>query len=309
MNGEDFRLVKYLTDSSVFVDYYSCTGNVGIGDLCMSFEEKTMGIKRNTPCRLLVAMLFVFGLGGQAINDAFASPGGHGGGGGGGGGGPAQPNPYNPTGGGGGGGGEGFGASSKAINAWEAAGGRKGTGMSFQEWFRKQRIDWEARQDELTSDQTWAGWGASAWNLPVWGGIVADTAGKISQFGLNFVPGVGKLTSIGLDAARGAADGYGKAVDKGLSQSEAASAAGKTGIASGLFSAFTQKFGFAKDAGKAIKASQAARTAAKITSSNKKLGTALVGTTVQEGVKEVVGNVHNANVVNNTSPQAQLTKD
>ena len=37
-------------------------------------------------------------------------------------------------------------------------------------------------------------------------GEAANAAGKISQFGLNFVPGVGKLTNIGLDAARGAAE-------------------------------------------------------------------------------------------------------
>ena len=264
-----------------------------------------MGGRRNTLCRMRATVLIVFGLGWLGTNAAFASPGGHGGGG------TPQANSFTPPGGSsdGGGGGVGFGASSKAVAAWEAAGGRTGTGMPFQKWFSKQRIDWEARQDELTSDQKWAGWGASLWNLAVWGGVAADTVGKISQFGLNFVPGVGKLTNIGLDAARGAAEGYGKAVDKGLSQSEAASAGGKTGIASGLFSSFTQKFGFAKDAGKAIKASQAARTAGKIVSTNKALGKALTGTTVQEGIKEVIGSVHSTNVVNNTAPQAQLTQD
>ena len=268
--------------------------------------------RHEKPRHLLATMTFAFGLtvlGCAATSDSLACDGG--GGGGGGDGGDYGLNSSTPPGGAGGrgGGGEGFGASSKAVAAWEAAGGRKGTGMSFQEWFSKQRTDWEARQDKLTSDQKWAGWGASAWNLPVWGATVADTAGKISQFGLNFVPGVGKLTNIGLDAARGAADGYGKAVDKGLSQSDAVYAGGKTGIASGLFSSFTQKFGFAKDAGKAIKASQAARTAGKIASTNKALGKALTGTAVQEGIKEGIGNVHSTNVVNNTAPQAQLTQD
>jgi hypothetical protein len=251
-------------------------------------------------CCLLIAAMF---LGSLMVNDSFAHSGGGGGGG------TPRENSFSPAGGGGGGGGgggEGFGASSKAVAAWEAAGGRKGTGMSFQDWFRKQRIDWEARQDKLTSDASWAGWGASAWNLPVWGGEAANAAGKISQFGLNFVPGVGKLTNIGLDAARGAAEGYGQAVDKGLSQADAAKTGATTGTAAGLFSAFTQKFGFAKDAGKAIKASQAARTATKIARTNKELGKALVGTTVQEGVKEVVGSAHTESVVNNSAPQAQL---
>ncbi len=208
-----------------------------------------------------------------------------------------------------GGGGAGFGASPKAVAAWEAAGGRRGTGMSFQDWFKKMRTEMATKQDDLDWDADTAGWSASAWNIPYYGAKAADLAGKISQFGLNFVPGVGTLTNIGLDTARGAADGYSQAVDKGLSQSEAAKAGGTTGVASGFFSAFANKFGFAKDAGKAIQASQAARTAAQIARTNKKLGTALGGTAVQEGLKNVIGDQHTSNVVNNWSPQAQVTGD
>jgi len=212
-------------------------------------------------------------------------------------------------GGGGGGGGEGYGASPKALAAWEAAGGRKGTGMSFQDWFKKSRVDWDAKQTDLTWDASKAGWSASFWNILYGTTKVADTAGQVSQFGLNFVPGVGKIANIGLDTARGAVDGYGKAIDKGMSQSEAAQTGGTTGAASGLFSAFTSKLGFAKDAGKAVTAVQGAKTAAQIAKTNKALKVAGIGTTVQEGVKTVVGDMHSTSVVNNSSPQPQASKE
>lgn len=217
----------------------------------------------------------------------------------------SQPVEQAPT----GGGGEGFAATPKAVSAWEAAGGRKGTGLSFQDWSRKQRSEFEARQEKLTWEAKKAGWGASAMNVPVWGAMTANYLGKASQFGLSFVPGVGKLTNIGLDAARGAAEGYSDALDKGLSQSEARKVGGTTGLASGVFSAFTSKLGFGKDAGKALNKVKTAKTAAQLTKSRKQLGKALISTTTDEGAKEVVGGIHSDNVVKNTSPQARLIKD
>lgn len=202
-------------------------------------------------------------------------------------------------------GGEGFGASGLAVNAWEAAGGRKGTGKSFEQWFKTQRIDWESRQVQLEWEAKTAGWSASGWNGLFGAADATNTAGKVVQFGLNFVPGVGKIANIGLDTARGAAEGYAGALDSGMSQSDAAKTGGVTGTASGLMSAFFAKFGFAKDAGKAVEASRKARTAAKILKTNKALGVALTGTAVQEGIKTVVGDAHTNSVVFNSSPMAQ----
>lgn len=238
------------------------------------------------------------------MSSAQASPGGHGGGG------SSRsssspPVPQPPA----GGGGEGFGASPKALSGWEAAGGRAGTGLSFQDWFRKQRADFDARQDALTWEAKKAGWGASAWTIPYVGAQAANYAGKAAQFGLNFVPGVGKAANLGLDAARGAADGYATGVDQGLTQSQAAKAGATTGVASGLMSAFMNKFGFAKDAGKAVSKVKAARTATQIVRSNKRLIPAVVGTATQEGIKEVIGSQNTNSVVNNSAPQAQLTQD
>lgn len=236
------------------------------------------------------------------MSSAQASPGGHGGGG------SSRsssspPAPQPPA----GGGGEGFGASPKALSGWEAAGGRAGTGLSFQDWFRKQRADFDARQDALTWEAKKAGWGASAWTIPYVGAQAANYAGKAAQFGLNFVPGVGKAANLGLDAARGAADGYSTGVDQGLSQSQAARAGAKTGVASGLMSALFNRFG--ANAGQAISKVQKARTATQIARTNKALTPALVGTGTQEGIKEFIGSQHANSVVNNSAPQAQLTQD
>ena len=256
---------------------------------------------RSKAGRPLMATL-LFSIGTLMASTTFATSGG-------GGGGTPRENSFSPSGGGGCSGRQGVGVSAKALAAWKKAGGCAGTGKSYEKWFEGVRKDMDSRQEKLTSSASWAGWGASFWNLPVWGASGANTVGKVSQFGLSFVPGVGKLTSIGLDAARGAAEGYGKGVDKGLSQGEAMSAGAKTGFASGLFSAFTQKLGFAKDAGKALKARQAAVTTAKIARTNKNLGVAAVGTTVQEGIKDVVGSVQANNIVNNSAPQPRTKQD
>lgn len=214
-----------------------------------------------------------------------------------------------------GGGGEGFGASPKAVAAWEAAGGRKGTGMSFQDWYKKVQIDFETRQGQLTWEATKAGWQASAWSIPYWSAEFANAAGKISQFGLNFVP-VGKavkvaveIGKIGLDGVRGAAEGYASAKDKGMSDAEAEEVAAKTGAAAGILSSFTSMFGFAKDTGKAIAQTRAATTAAQIARTNRNLKTAILTTTTEEAISEVVGNAHTNSVVTNSSPMAQVAKD
>ncbi len=204
-------------------------------------------------------------------------------------------------------GGEGFGASPKAIEAWEAAGGRKGTGQSFQKWFSKTRRDWEAKQDKLTWQAKKAGWKASAWSLPYWGAQGANLAGKATQFGLNFVPGMGWV-NVSLDTARGAAEGYGEALDKGLSQAEASKVAVKSGVSQGLMSAAFNKFGAGNrlNYDKAVRSVQAAKTARKIVRSNKALKKAIVGTLFDEAVKGEIAQRHTSNTVRNSSPQANL---
>lgn len=206
----------------------------------------------------------------------------------------------------GGGGGVGFGASPKALEAWEAAGGRKGTGKSFEQWFRDVRKKWEDQQRQRTWDATKAGWSASAWNAGTTGAEGMDKLGQASQFGLNFVPGVGKLTNIGLDAARGAAEGYSKAREQGMSQKDAMQTGTKTGIASGLFSTFMNKFGFGKGYGKAVEKSKAAKTAIQIKKANKQLGQGIKGVTVDEAIKTGVGDVHSTSVVNNSAPETRM---
>ena len=230
---------------------------------------------------------------------------------------PANPeqDPLAGRGGGGGGGGEGFGASPKALAAWEAAGGRKGTGMSFQDWFKKSRVDWDAQQTQLTWEATKAGWGASFWGALFGAAKVADTAGQVSQFGLNFVPGVGKLAgvgikavNVGLDSLRGASEGYGQAIDSGMSQSEAAGTGAITGFGTGAMSAGTSILSPFKDAGDAVKAVQAARTAKQILRSNKNLAPAVIGTAVQEIGKSALGGAYTTSVVQSSSPEAQVMK-
>lgn len=214
-----------------------------------------------------------------------------------------------PSGGGGGGGGEGFGASPKAVAAWEAAGGRKGTGMSFQDWFKKQRIEWDKQQHALTWDAKKAGWGASAWSIPFWGAQAANAAGKTTQTMLSFVPGMGWV-SVSLDTARGAAEGYGEAIDKGLSQADAAKVGTKTGIAQGLTSAVFNKIGAGNKLNydKAVKSVQTARTAKQMVRANKNLKKAILGTIADETVQEVVGNQHVSQTVKDSSPAAQTYK-
>lgn len=250
----------------------------------------------------ITSALFVLAI--QAVwlpQSAMASSGGHGGGGGG-------SSWAQPAAGPEPAGGEGFGASGIAVSAWEAAGGKKGTGKSFQEWFKTMRVDWESKQVQLEWDAKTAGWGSSAWNGVFVTTEATNVAGKFVQFGLNFVPGIGKVVNIGLDTARGAAEGYAEALDSGLSQSDAAKTGGVTGVGSGLMSAFFSKLGFGKDSGKALKASTMAKTAEQIVKTNNALGKAIAATTVDEGVKAVVGSSYTTSVVFNSSPMAQTVQ-
>lgn len=265
--------------------------------------KQSLGVSMKNTCARITLIFFTLAVQAVLMPTAALATGG----GGGGGGdqfpfGPTTPDPFAGQ-------GVGFGASPNAVAAWYAAGGKQGTGLSFQNWFKKAQIELETKQGQLEWDSKKAGWAASFWNVLFGTAKVADTAGQVSQFGLNFVPGLGKVVNVGLDAARGAGEGYAGAVDKGMSQSEALKTGAVTGTAMGLLTSFANKFGFAKDAGKAVEAVQAAKTAAQITRTNQKLGVALVGTTVQEGIKTAIGSSHVTSVVNNSSPQAQVYKE
>lgn len=196
------------------------------------------------------------------------------------------------------------GFSPKAIEAYNAAGGKAGTGLTLGQWLETHRTNWEKQQQGLTSDAYWSSWSASGWNAAFWGAQGANTAGKASQFILNFVPGVGRVWNVGLDAARGAAEGYAEGREKGLSHTESAKIGGKTGTASGLMSYGFSKFGFGRNTTKQIKKVMNAKTAKQIARGKSALKSAFAGTTADETVKGVVGSQH-AQSLANSAPQPQ----
>jgi hypothetical protein len=193
------------------------------------------------------------------------------------------------------------GFSPKAVDAYKAAGGKAGTGLTLEEWLEAHRQNWEKRQEGLTSDAYWTSWSSSGWNAAYWGAQGANVAGKASQFILNFVPGVGKVVNVGLDTARGAAEGYAEGREKGLSHTESAKVGGKTGVGSGLMSYGFSKFGFGRNTPKQIKKVVNAKTAKQITAGKKALKGALAGTTVDEAVKEGVGSQHAQSLANDAA--------
>lgn len=193
------------------------------------------------------------------------------------------------------------GFSPKAIDAYKAAGGKAGTGLTLEEWLEAHRKNWEQRQEGLTSDAYWSSWSSSGWNAAFWGAQGANAAGKASQFILNFVPGVGKVVNVGLDTARGAAEGYAEGREKGLSHTESAKIGGQTGVGSGLMSYGFSKFGFGRNSTKQIKKVVNAKTAKQIKASKKALKGALAGVTADEAVKGGVGSQHAQSLANDAA--------
>lgn len=204
-------------------------------------------------------------------------------------------------------GGPGFGASPKAVEAYEEAGGRSGTGMSFQDWFKKTRQEMQEKQGQLE----WDGWKAdvktSAMNGVYLGAQGANVAGKGAQIVLDFVPGLGWV-GVGLDAARGAAEGYAEALDQGLSQTEAMGVGAKTGAASGIMTIGVSKIGLGKNLDGAFNKTMGAKSARQIERANKALGWGVAGTAVDTSTKQVVGHLHTSNVVKNSSPHPHLAE-
>jgi hypothetical protein len=200
------------------------------------------------------------------------------------------------------------GFSPKAVEAYEAAGGKAGTGLTMGEWLTAHRTNWENRQEGLTSEAYWTSWSASGWNAAFWGAKGANAAGQTSQFILNFVPGVGKMVNVGLDAARGTAEGYAEGREKGLSHTESAKIGGQTGTGAGIMSFGFSKFGFGRNGTKQIKKVMNAKTAKQIKNSNKALKGALAGITADEAVKGGVGAQH-AHSLANSAPAPQLEQE
>lgn len=128
---------------------------------------------------------------------------------------------------------------------YERQGGFGATQMSFQKWLNHNysRAYWSQRAGEQEGAE--AGFQlATVYHPNVERTLkTADKAGQVSQFGLSFVPGVGTATGITLDATRGFADTYKQNMESGKSQSEAITQGLKSGGATGLLSAFLNKFG------------------------------------------------------------------
>jgi hypothetical protein len=197
-----------------------------------------------------------------------------------------------------------MGASPKAVEAYQAAGGPSGTGMSFSDWFKKTREQMDEKQEQLTWDGTTAAWSASALNAGYWGAWGLDKAGKIAQFGLNFVPGFGWV-NVSLDTARGAAEGYAEAIDQGLEQGDAFGVGAKTGAAQGIMSAGFNYFGLGNRFGtdKAVLNFQNAVTPKQVAKAGKALKRVIVGNLIDTGVQEYVGNEHASETAKNTTPR------
>jgi hypothetical protein len=123
--------------------------------------------------------------------------------------------------------------------AWEALGGKSGTGQSYENWQKSERAGKVMIQQRLEREAAQAQTGSARINIAVITLEYVDSAGKVAQVGLSFIPAVGAGTSAGLDAGREFAEVYQKARDSGASHSEAISQGMKSATVKGATSMAT----------------------------------------------------------------------
>ena len=194
-----------------------------------------------------------------------------------------------------GGGSVGFGAPPHLVAAWEKAGGRKGTGMSFRDWFKKVRADVENKVAELEKDQRHALTIMSLWNGSTLTWEVKNEVGKKTQFIMNFIPGTDKVNIV-LDGARAGAEGYGASIAAGLTQQQALAVAGETAAAGAAFSAATNIINTGQK-GKMPKINSFTSAVKNSNQINKAVTTVLVTETVKDKAIEQ----HIKNTIENTA--------
>lgn len=180
-------------------------------------------------------------------------------------------------------------------------------GLPLPSWDELKRADLEKQQEEDYWSNWWWGWASAICTTGEYSAIVANFVGQAAQLGLNFVPGLA-VVNIGLDAARGGAEGYATGLESGLSQTESVKVGGQNAVATGLFSAFTNKLGFGKNYSKAVGKVQKAVKPAQIVKAKKSLAKGILGTTADQATQEVVGDINAKNIAKNTSPKAALRK-
>lgn len=126
-------------------------------------------------------------------------------------------------------------------DVFENLGGQEGTGMTFEQWSKTARAGKAVVQMIREEDQANAKGEAGSANTSVVVLEWVDWTGQKVQTVLSFCPPVSATVSTALDAGRGFADAYNKALEQGHSTAEAIDIGLKKGIVKGVTTAITSK--------------------------------------------------------------------